>query len=140
MAATDFIWARNPLPAGQDLSFYNAGGSAIAKQLCVKLDTANLMGASQGAPAVVVTAASTDFPLGVTAEQLPASGFGRVQVGGVAIVQASGAITAGAVVMPAASGQVQTQTAGKPQLGQALNTTANAADPCAVLIHIANNA
>lgn len=139
MAATDFIWARNPLPAGQDISCFNAG-TAIAAKLCVKLDTGNLMGAAQGAPAVAVTAASTDVPLGVTVEALPASGYGRVQVGGIAIVQAAGAITAGAVVMPAAAGQVQTQTAAKPQLGQALNTTANAADPCAVIIHIALNA
>lgn len=140
MAATDFIWARNPLPAGQDISCYNAGGSAIAAKLCVKLDTGNLMGAAQGAPAVVVTAATTDFPFGVTAEQLPATGYGRVQIGGLAVVQATGAITAGQVVMPAAAGQVSTQTAGKPQLGQALNTTASAADPCLVAIHIANNA
>lgn len=140
MAATDFIWARNPLPAGQDVSVFNAGGSAIGKQLLVKLDTGNLMSASQGAPAVVVTAANTDFPYGVTAENIPASGYGRVQIGGICVVQASGAISAGALVMPAASGQVATQTAGKPQVGQALNTTANAADPCVVAMHIANNA
>lgn len=139
MAATDFTLARNTYQSGNDDAAYNATGSDIPAGTTVKIDTANPMSGSQGAPGVV-TATLNAVPYGITVETLKSKAYGRVQRGGRANTFASGAVTVGDVVQCDASGQVKTQSAGEPQLGIALTNTANAADPIQVAIAIAKNA
>jgi len=135
--ATDFQYGRSPVVGGEyGVKSYS---TTLAAALVVKLDTSNKE--SGASPAgVVVTAASTDMPFGVTVESFASGGTGRVQCYGIAVCTAGAAITAGDVVMPTSSGKVITQTSAKPQVGIALHDAAADGDPVRVLLQIAKNA
>jgi hypothetical protein len=141
MSATDFIWGGLPI-FGADWTVKNTSGTAMTSGQTVKLDASNPLSAAQPAPGVVLTAAVTDYPLGVLIENIPVASYGRCRVEGGAVAIAAGAISAGAIVGPsgAISGDVTTYTAGDPSLGQALSVALNAADPIAVRIAISKNA
>jgi len=142
MAATDFIYSRFNGAGGFDRSVKNTTGSAMVPGQTVKLDTANPVSGTQGAPGVVLTAAVADFPYGVVVENIPAGGYGRVQLEGEAICIAQAAIAVGAIVGAGAgvAGDVIAYTAANPSLGQAMTAAANAADPVLVRMSISKNA
>ena len=140
MAATDYQVSRFPLGIAE-MPVKNTSGTAFAlgsqgQGPLVKLDTANLMSGTQAAVGVVLTAAVTDIPLGVVIEDIPAGGYGRVQLLGCAWCIAQAAITAGVLVGPGGttSGDVIAYTAGDPYIGQALTAAATAGDP--ILVHL----
>ena len=135
MAATDFQDGRIPLGV-QDFPVINTSGATLSVGMIVKLDTAHLMGATQGGVGVTVCTAVTDRPLGVVIQKMLAGAQGTIQVVGAAWAIAAGAITAGAIVgaSGATNGDVTTYTATDPYLGVALTTSVNAADPILVLI------
>ena len=135
--ATDFVYGRQPL-TGSEIGV-KSYSTTLAAKLVVKLDTSNKE--SGASPAgVVVTAASTDMPFGVTVESFASGGTGRVQCYGIAVCTAGAAITAGDVVMPTSSGKVITQTSAKPQVGIAMHDAAADGDPVRVLLQLAKNA
>lgn len=141
MAANDFVNGRMPLSAGGDLPYKNTSGSAITAGQLLKLDTGNLMSGTQGIWGLTPTTAVADFPFGVAVDNVPVGGTGRVQVVGVVLCIAAGAISAGAIVGPSTTaGNVTTYTAANPQFGQALSAAANAGDQIFVLIEKAKNA
>jgi len=97
----------------------NRTSSAIGAALCVKRV------AAEAPDSVVVTAADTDVPCGVTSAALPASAGGVHGVGDVVLrgrtrVTASAAITAGDRLAPEAAGKVKTAASGDIVIGQAL--------------------
>lgn len=140
MSATDFLWTRFPIQ-GADFPVKNTSGSAITANQTVKLDTGNVIGATQPQAGVTPTVLVADFPFGVAIENIPAGGYGRVQLEGVAVCIALGAITAGAIVGPSTTaGQVTTYTAANPSLGQAVSAAVNAADPILVRLAPSKNA
>jgi len=132
MAATDFLYPRFGI---------EKGGSALSAGQTVKIDTGNLVSASQASVGVTPTVLVADFPFGVVAENIPAGQQGRVQLEGVANCIALGAITAGNIVGPSTTaGKITTYTAANPSLGQALTAAANASDPVLVRLAISKNA
>ena len=139
MAATDFVNARMNLQL-PDFPFFNFTGSTIPVGTTVKVDTGHVLGATQYGVAITPTAATTDTPLGVTVNAIPNGGQGSVQtIDGTAvwgITDASGAITAGAQVMPSATaGTVKAYAAtGNALVGVALSTTANTGDPILIML------
>jgi hypothetical protein len=142
MAATDFITARQPLGT-QEWTVKNTDATAFLSGHCVKLDTTNVVSATQGAPGVLRTTGITDMPFGVCIEAIPVGAYGRVQtVDGTGVwAIALGAITAGVVVGPSATaGKVTAYTATDPSLGTALTAAVNASDPVFVKINISRNA
>lgn len=135
MSATDFAYPRQPF-AGSERAVKNTSGAAMVPGNLVKLDTANPMSATQGAPGAVLTNAIADYPYGVVIENIPVGGFGRVQRGGECMALAAGAIAVGQLVggTVAAPGAATPYTAGNPSLGQALTPAANLNDPFVVAI------
>ena len=134
MAATDFINGGYAIP-GADIPVKNTSGGALVAGTTVKLDTGNLLSATQPAVGVTTVSAVTDKCLGVLIEAAPINGIARCRVlGGVwAIAQA--AITAGSAVgASTTAGQVIAYTATDPYLGIALTAAATAADPILVLL------
>lgn len=140
--ATDFVNARSPLGIA-DLGVKNTSGSPITSGMTLKFDTANPMGANQGAPGVTPTVAVADVPDGVAIENIPVGGYGRMQTADGTLVTciALGAISVGATVGPSTTaGQITTYTAANPSLGKAVTAAVNAADPIQVLLRISKNA
>ena len=140
MAATDWINARMNYGGYADYACINKTGSSIAAGTLLKLDTGNLMGGTTTGtiPQVAVTpcTAVTDIPIGFAAETIPNGQQGRVQIDGVAVGIAAGAITAGTLVgASATAGDVTTYTGNDPAVGMALTTTVNAGDPVFVLMN-----
>lgn len=114
-----------------DLSCFQAVGADIAAALAVKLDAA-----TDG-----VTITSSDVgAFGVTVDLIKTGKYGRVAVSGVAVCTAGGTVTKGAPVMTDAAGKVIDQTAGKYQLGIALDGTTVSGDQVRVLLKQAKNA
>lgn len=139
MAATDFLWSSYPIPGG-DVPIKNTDGtSAFAFGDALQLDSANVISGTQTVIGAKSAALQSSF-FGFAIETTPLNAITRARVYGIAVATASGAITAGAVVGCAASRQVVTATAAKPQVGYAVSTTVNAADPMLVLIDRSNNA
>jgi hypothetical protein len=139
MAANDFSYASIPLAT--DVAVKNTEASAdIPAGSVVKLDATKPISGTQGVPGVLLTTASTEYPLGVAMETIKNGKQGLVRPIGVAQVVANAAVAVGAVVMPGASGKVATQTAAKPQVGIALTATAADNDKLLVLIQPAFNA
>ena len=141
MAATDFLWTRFPI-SGADVPVKNTSGAAISANQLVKLDSANPASATQSAPGVVLTSAVADFPFAVAVENIPIGGQGRVQLEGIAVCIAAGAIAAAAIVGPSAAtpGDVTTYTAANPSLGQGMTVAAALADPILVRLAPSKNA
>lgn len=139
MAATDFVWGRQEIP-GADYPYTNQSGALISVNQCLKVDSAHAIGAGQAKIACTQTTAVTDIPMGLAVQNTPAGADGTVQIMGVGVGLASGAITVGQTVGPAATaGQLAVFTSTDPSLGQALSATASAADPFLVLIHVDSN-
>jgi len=139
MAATDFVWGRIPLQ-GADMPYKNTSGAAITAGQVLKLDATNVIGATQPQVGMVLPSATTDVPDGFAVENVPIGGQGRVQTEGLAIGIASGAISAGASVMPAATlGQVSPWTASNAQAGKAWSTTTTAGDPILIRVNVNSN-
>lgn len=111
---------------GYDAPFFNYSGADIPAGSVVKIDTTNVPSPTKGA-GVVVTAATTDVPIGIAVDKIPANGAyaAKVRCCGQAVAIANGAVTVGDLLMPNAAGAVSTQTAGKPQIGVALNSATN---------------
>ncbi len=107
----------------------------------MQLDTANPPSSTQTGIGVKQCVGAGAVPYGVAVDGAAPGVQLRVQRFGLIGVVASGAIAAGATVVPDTSGQVKTSPlGGVAQLGQALNATSSAADPLLVEIDIANNA
>lgn len=142
MAATDLYVGRQPLGV-QDWSVFNSSGSAMVSGTTVKVDTAHLLSATQGAVGVIPTAANGDEAFGVLIENIPAGAYGRVQVvdgtGVWALSDATG-VTAGTQVMPSATaGTVTTWTTGPTThtvVGVALTAGVNLNDPVFIKLTI----
>jgi phenylpyruvate tautomerase PptA (4-oxalocrotonate tautomerase family) len=84
---------------------FQATSSAISKARLVKLSSSNLISVT----------GDENLAIGVTLEDIEASGYGAVKLfgsPGTFFVTASAAITAGAKLFPAASGKVDDATAG----------------------------
>lgn len=140
MAATDFVYDRYPIQ-GADIAYKNTSGSTISAGMLLKIDASNPISASQPNIGLTTCSAVTDFPFGFAVENVPAAGQGRCQIEGIAIGIAAGAVTVGAIVgASATAGDVTTYTATDPAIGQAVTTTANAADPILVRIAPCRNA
>jgi len=143
MATTDFLWTRTPIQ-GADIPYTNASSSAITTGMILVLDTAHLIGASQGSIGLkVAPAAAGGFGAFIACENVPASGGqGKAQTAGVAVVYADGAVTVNTMVGTSATtaGQATTYTAGDFAIGLALSTTASAADPLLLLMNPCRNA
>lgn len=141
MAASDFLWTRYPIQ-GADLPYKNTSGSAISAGMLLKLDTTNPIGASQGKVGMVPCTAITDFADGFAVQNTPIGGDGTVQIEGVAVGIAAGAITIGAIVgaSAATSGDVIAYTPTDPSIGKAWSAAASAADPILVRIAPSRNA
>lgn len=136
--ATDFKYNSKAVPGG-DIAVHNSGASDITAGTLVKIDTAHAPSVTQ-AIAVSATAANTDLPFGIAIETIPAAGDGRVRVLGSYPVKCAAGCTVGDLLMPSGTaGEVDTQSAGKPQIGFAMNTAA-AGDSVEVWIAIAKNA
>ena len=138
MAATDFQLPRFPLGISE-LPVKNTSGSAMnlgsqGQGLLVKLDTSNPLSATQPRICVVLTAAVTDIPLGVTIPDIPVAGQGNIQLEGLVWCTAAAAITIGVLVGPSGStsGDVIAYTSTDPYIGQALTAAVNAGDPILV--------
>jgi len=139
MAANDYKYATTPI--GTDIPCKNTEAStALAAGNVVKLDATNVLSGTQANIGVLQGAATTDYPVGVAMEAAAAGKQLRVRCEGIAQVVAGAAITAGALVMPTTAGKVITQTAAKPQLGQALTAAAADGDRILVLLSRALNA
>lgn len=139
MAASDFVWNRQPIQ-GADVPYKNTSGSAITAGMQLKLDTGNLMSASQGKPGMTPTTAVTDIPDGVAVENVPAGQDGRCQIEGIAVCIAKGAVTAGTTVGPSTTaGSTSTFTSTDPSLGKAWNTTVSDGDPVLVRLNVNSN-
>lgn len=139
MAASDFNWARYPIQ-GADIPYKNTSGSPILAGMQLKLDATNLTGASQGKAGMIPTAAVTDVPDGVAVENVAIGGDGRVQIEGLAVCIAKGAVTAGTTVGPSpTAGSTSTFTSTDPSLGKAWNTTVNDGDPVLVRLNVNSN-
>jgi hypothetical protein len=119
-----------------DLPFINMTGTDIAAGLVVGLDGSNVFGPTNVLDGIAVALAGADGALviGVTLETLKAGSgagvagtAGRIRtVGQITVCTASGAVTAGTVVMVEANtGKVKTQTSAKAQIGYALTTGAS---------------
>lgn len=135
MAATDFVWGRIPIQ-GADVPFINKSGSAIVAGQALKLDTGNPISGTQSQVAMVPTSAVADFADGFAVDNVAIGGQGRVQIEGVAVAIAAGAIAVGAIVGPSTTaGDVTTYTAANPSIGKAWSAAAAVNDP--VLIRIA---
>lgn len=139
-------------PSYSDFTFKNYNASTdIGANLAVKLDTTNVLdGTDNGTwgavdtPGVIPVTGDGDIVVGVTMETIKAGGVGRVRTAGIASMSADGAITAGAAVMASSAGGkvgfAKAQTAGKAQIGIALNTTSADSEPVLVLVSLAKNA
>ncbi len=140
MAANDSQYASIPMPG--DIACKNTEASVdLSAGQVVKLDASHLVSGTQSVFGVILPTANTDYCFGVVMESIPNGKTGRVRTMGVAQVICSAAVTAGAVLMPASSaGKVLTQTAAKPQIGQALTGTATDADKLLVNLSFALNA
>lgn len=144
MAATDFICGNYTLGIPK-LAVKNTSASvAIPAGYLVKLDTSNLLGASQGAIGVILTAAVTDFGLGFAAEAIPAGGYGGIYcVDGMAVWGvAQAAITVNSIVGPGGTtaGTLIAYTATDFSIGISLTTATTALDPVLVMIAKSRNA
>ena len=148
MSTTDFNWARVAGHGAFEKSCLNTDASNnLANGQIVKMDATNVMSGTPylAAPGVVLAGAGV-FPYGVVIT--PAASVSgtppynplRVQYGGEVQVNASAAITAGAILATAASGKVATQTSGQPQVGQALTAAAASTDILQAALAFANNA
>lgn len=98
----------------------NVSGTAIAKNLVVKPGT--------NAGEVVLPAAVTDVPCGVTYEDLPDQGWRSIQDGGKALIKASAAIAVHALVQAGTDGRVATAVTSSAIVGRAMNAAAAAND------------
>jgi hypothetical protein len=132
-----FQLPRNPSPIR---ACVNTGSGSIAAGDVVQVDTTNPPSSTQTGIGVKQCVGAGAYPYGVAIDDAAPGAQLRVQRGGLIGVVASGAISAGAVVAPDTSGQVKTTPGGVPQLGQALNATSSAGDPCLIEIDIANDA
>jgi hypothetical protein len=94
----------------------NRTGGSLAAYLLVKLDTGNLP------DGIVVCAADTDVPTGVTMAAIADEMNGDLCQRGEHPVTASGAITAGAKIAPDAGGKVKAAAAGDTVVGTAKET------------------
>lgn len=117
-----------------DIDFKNYTGSDIAAGIAVKIDT------TAGNVDGVVQTTDDTLSIGITMEVIKAGAFGRVRVYGVAVATAGGTVTVGKPVMTDSAGKVVDQTAGKYQIGYALDGTTSANDQIRVLLSIAKNA
>lgn len=114
-----------------DLSCFQAVGVDIAEGRVVKLDAA-----TDG-----ITITSSDVgAFGITVDTIKVGKYGRVAVYGVAVAVAGGTVTKGAPVMSDSAGKVVDQTAGKYQIGIALDGTTTSGDQVRVLLTQAKNA
>jgi Uncharacterized conserved protein (DUF2190) len=139
MAASDFVTTSYAVQGG-DIPYYNATGATINAGECLMVDTAHLIGASQGAVGMTPTTAVTSKGIGFAVENTPTGQTGRCRVYGVAVGIAAGAITAGDTVGGhATAGDVTTSTPGDCYVGTALSTTTTAADPVMVLVNPGGN-
>ena len=135
MAATDYVSGRVTLGI-QDLPYYNATGATINKGEALKLDTTNVMSGTQPLWGMTPTTGVTDKCLGFAVQNVPTGQTGTMQVAGVAVAIAAGAITVGSTVGPSSTaGDVTAYTATDPYVGTALTAAVNAADPIFVLIN-----
>lgn len=135
MAATDFQYNREPV-TGADISYKNTSGSAIVAGMSLKLDTGNLVSGTQANYGMTPTVAVTDMPDGVAVQNTPANAQGTVQILGLAVCIATGAVSAGATVGPTATaGEIAAFTSTDPSLGKAWTAAASAGDPIMVRIH-----
>jgi hypothetical protein len=105
------------------ITCYNGSGTAIDAGYCVATDP-SYDEATYGAPGVKLTTGSSDF-FGITRTSIPASGFGSVQVLGVAVGLCSAAIAYGTVVqvMSDSAGKLTPWTTGLRSAGVPLSTT-----------------
>jgi hypothetical protein len=136
MSATDFLYPRFPIQ-GADIPVKNTSGTAWTVGQLLKMDSANVVSATQPQIGAIITAAVTDIPFGFAIEATPASGQGRCQIAGIMYgLGVAAGVTAGATVGPSGSvsGQIVAYTATDPYAGQALTAGVSAADP--VLVHI----
>lgn len=102
-------------------SCLNATGSDIAAGLVVALDSTKRQ--------ITLPAAETDVCYGVTMAAIPDGSYGDIQVEGVAICQAAGALaTPGVELKPATDGQVDAHDATNTKIGLLLTTAGGAAD------------
>lgn len=132
MAANDSQYARTPQPSDLTVKNVTGGGTAIASGTCVKFSTA----ATSLAPTGVVVTTTDDKYYGITVENIPDNGIGRIaNFGSEVQAIANAAITAGALVQCDVTGFLKTLTAGKPQVGQAITAAAGAGDKILVRLH-----
>ena len=125
-----------------DLPVHNYGGSTLAENAAVILDTAN-PASSSGASGVVLPASDVT-PFGFLQSAIPAGKSGIVRVYGVSLANPTVGVTfaPNAPLMTDATGAVLAQTAAKYQIGIAITgvTTAVAGDKVLVLLDRAKNA
>lgn len=129
---------------GIDLPFVNKGSSAISAKSFVRLLTTpklGLAGTTVSVPAIDIPAtAGSELVIGVAMEDIAVGAIGRVRVGGIATVVASGSVTQGDLVQcDTASGhEGQGKTAGsaKYAAGQALADASDAGDLPVLLFHL----
>lgn len=138
MAANDFVYASVPLPT--DIGCKNTDVTQINSGDVVKLDAANPISAASPISGVLQGTGAATPIYGVAMENIPVGKSGRIRTAGIAQVVASAAISVGAEVTSAASGQVATAGAAARQLGYALTAAGAGADKILVHIHIAKNA
>lgn len=129
-------------PSLNDFAFKNNTGSDIASGVCVIIDATNALSSALTDDGISVKLPTADGQLsvGVTMEIIKNGNVGRVRTGGMAVVTASGVVTAGGPVMAeSATGKGKAAGAAKAQVGIALSTAADA-DPLLVLVCPAFNA
>jgi hypothetical protein len=110
----------------------------IVAGAAVKPDTANPPSGSN--PGGIVVTTSDVGAIGLTVEELPPGGVGRVRLlGGANAFDTTENLTYGDLVMGAAAGKIAKLTAGERQLGWVLNSS-TMGDPNVVWLAPANNA
>jgi hypothetical protein len=108
-------------------AYNNTGASIPAKRF--------VTGPKSG---VSLPAAATDVITGVTMQDIPDKSWGDVQVGGVALVEASAPITAGARVQPvAATGKAATFAGGSGNSSPGVAETGAGADTDIIEVELA---
>jgi len=95
----------------------NTSGSTISKGMPVKLDTA----ADDG---IAAATAATDHSIGIAMADIPANGWGDIQLRGLAICLAGGTVTRGDYVTANGSSKVITTTTNKDRLLGVANRSA----------------
>ncbi|MFI0433148.1 MAG: capsid cement protein [Candidatus Nanopelagicales bacterium] len=132
-------------PSLGDFPFKNYGGSTVAANLAVIIDTSNVVSptGTNNAAGIALPGSAGVSVVGVTTADIAAGATGIVRTSGIALIKCEGAITAGTMVQASATalkvGWAKAHSAAAAQIGMAI-TSSTEGELIAVLLQPAKNA